>query len=166
MFFFQLFYFNWRITTLQYCDWLCYISTWIGHRDTCVPPSWIPFPPSSPPYPSGLSPSTSFGCPVSCIKHTLVICFTYGSVHVSVLFSQIIPPLPSPTKSKSLFPTFVSPLLLCMEYHQYRLSKFHIHVLICSICLSLYDLLHSVWWAPGSSTSLELIQICSFFIAD
>ena len=40
----------------------CHISTRIGHRYTCVPPSWSPLPPLSPPYPSGLSQSTSFGC--------------------------------------------------------------------------------------------------------
>ena len=36
-----------------------------------------------------------FGCPASCIELTLVICFTYDNVYVSVLFSQIIPPSPS-----------------------------------------------------------------------
>ena len=58
--------------------------------------------------------STSFGCPASYIELALVICFTYGNVHVSTLFSQIIPPLLSPTEPKSLFFTSVSPLLLCM----------------------------------------------------
>ena len=28
-------YFNWRISTLQYFDGLCHISTWISHRNTC-----------------------------------------------------------------------------------------------------------------------------------
>ena len=68
---------------------------------------------SLPPHPSGLSPSTSFGCPASCIELALSICFTYGTVHVSMLFSQLIPPTP-PTESQSLFFTSVSPLLPCM----------------------------------------------------
>ena len=36
-------------------------------------------------------------CPVSHIEPGLAIYFTYGNIHVSVLFSQIIPPSPSPT---------------------------------------------------------------------
>ena len=40
---------------------------------------------------------------VSCIQPGLVICFTLDSILVSKLFSQNIPPLPSPTESKSLF---------------------------------------------------------------
>ena len=39
---------------------------------------------------------------------------TYGIVHVSMLFSQITPPLPPPTEFKSLFFTSVSPLLPCI----------------------------------------------------
>ena len=49
------------------------------------PPFWTPLPHPSPPYPSALSQSTSFGCPSSCINLVLVIYFTYGNVHVSVL---------------------------------------------------------------------------------
>ena len=41
----------------------------------------------------------------------LVICFIYGNIHVPMLFSQIIPPLPFPTESKRLFFTSVSLLL-------------------------------------------------------
>ena len=50
---------------------------------------------------------------VSCIQPGLVICFTLDNIHVSMLFSQIIPPLPSPTESKSLFCTSVS---FCFAY--------------------------------------------------
>ena len=60
--------------------------------------SWDPL--SDPPYPSGLSQSTDFECLASFIELPMVICFAYGNVHVSVLFSQIIPPFHSPTESK------------------------------------------------------------------
>ena len=60
--------------------------------------------PSSLPIPSlWSSQCTSPEHPVSCIEPGLVICFTYDDIHVSMLFSQIIPPSPSPTESKSLF---------------------------------------------------------------
>ena len=54
----------------------------------------------SPSYPSRLSQSTGFGCPVPYIKLALVICFTYGNVYVSMLVSQIMLSSPSPTESK------------------------------------------------------------------
>ena len=51
---------------------------------------------------------------VSCIQPGLVICFTIGNIHVSMLFSWNIPPLPSPTKSKSLLCTSVFLFLFCI----------------------------------------------------
>ena len=69
-----------------------------------------PPPTSLPSHPSGLSQFTGFECPVSCMELGLVIYFTYGNINVSVLFSKIIPPLPSPTEFKSLF--FISVCLL------------------------------------------------------
>ena len=77
--------------------WFFPTLTWISHGWTCVHPLPNPFPPPpSPFHPSGLSQCTSFECPVSCIERGLISSFTYGNINVSMLFSQIIPPLSSP----------------------------------------------------------------------
>ena len=81
---------------------------------TCSP-SWTPLPPPSSNHPSGLSLCTSPKHPVSCIKPRLAIHFLYDIIHVSMPFSQIIPPSPSPTESKRLFYTSVSLLLSCIQ---------------------------------------------------
>ena len=108
--------------------------------------SWIPLPILNPtPYHlSGLSPCTSPKHPVSCIEPRLAICFLHDSIHVSMPFSQIIPPSPSPSESKSLFYTSVSLLLSCIQGYHYHLSKFHIYVLVYCIGVFLSGLLHSV----------------------
>ena len=104
-------YFNWRLITLQYCSGFCHTLTWISHGCTCVPHPEPPLPRPSPSHPSKSSQCTSPEHPVSCIEPGLAIYFIYGNIHVSMLFSQIIPPLPSPTESKSLFFTSLSLLL-------------------------------------------------------
>ena len=73
--------------------------------------SWTSLPPPSPYHPSGSSQCTSPKHPVSCIEHRLVIHFLPDIIHVSMPFSQIILPSPSPSESKSLCYTSVSPLL-------------------------------------------------------
>ena len=78
--------------------------------------SWTPLPPSTPYHLSGSSPCTSPKHPVSCIEHRLVIRFLHDSIHVSMPFSQIIPPSPSPSESKSPFYTSVSLLLSHMPH--------------------------------------------------
>ena len=67
---------------------------------TCFP-SWTPLPPPSPSHLSGSSQCTSPEHPVSCIKPGLVIYLTYDNIHVSMLFSQIIPSLSSQTESRA-----------------------------------------------------------------
>ena len=66
-------------------------------------PFWTTFPPSSPSRPSGSSQCTGPERSASCIKPGLAICFAYGNIHVSMLFSQIIPPSPLLTEHNSLF---------------------------------------------------------------
>jgi len=107
-------------------------------------PSWTLLPPPSPYHPSGSSQCTSPKHPVSCIKAGLATCFIYDIIHVSVPFSQIIPPSPSPTESKRLYYTSVSLLLSHIQGYCYHLSKFHIYALVYCIGVFLSGLLHSV----------------------
>ena len=136
IYFLKLIYFNWRLITLQYCSgFLPYIDMnqpWVY----MCPPSWNPLLPPSPSHSSGSSQCTGPECPVSCIEPGLEICFTYGNINVSMLFSQIIPTSPSPTESQSLFCTSVSLILFCILGHHYHLFKFHIYALV--YCIGLY----------------------------
>ena len=91
-------------------NWFCHTSTWICHRSTRIP---HPEPPSLY-HLSGSSQCTSPKHPVSCIEPGLVIHFIYDTIRVSMPFSQIIPPSPSPTESKRLFYTTV--LFCCLAY--------------------------------------------------
>ena len=84
---------NWRQITLRYCGGFCHTLTSVSHGCTCVPLSQTPLQLPSPSHPSGLSQYACFECPVSCIELGLVICFTDGYIHVSVLFCHIIPTL-------------------------------------------------------------------------
>ena len=95
--------------TLQYC-----IGFAIHWHESATGVHMFPIlKPTSPlpPHPSGSSQCTSPEYPVSCIEPGQAICFTYDNIHVSMPFSQIIPPSPSPTESKRLFYTSVSLLL-------------------------------------------------------
>ena len=136
------FFFFYNYFTLQHC--IGFAIHWrIRHGCTCVPHPEPLLPPPFPSHPSGLSQCTSPKHPVSCIKPGLAIHFTYDNLHVSIPFSHIIPPLPSPTESKRLFNTPVSLLLSRIQGYHYHLSKFHIYALVYYIGVFLSGLLHS-----------------------
>ena len=107
-------------------------------------PSWTLLPPPSLHHPSELSQCTSPEHPVSFIEPGLATRFIYDIIHVSMPFSQIVPPSPSPTESKRLFYTSVSLLLSRIQGYCYHLSKFHIYALVYFIGVFLSGLLHSV----------------------
>ena len=107
-------------------------------------PSWTLLPPPSLYHTSGSSQCTSPKHPVPCIEPGLVTRFIHDIIHVSMPFSQIIPPSPSPTESKRLFYTSVSLLLSRIQGYCYHLSKFHIYALVYCIGVFLSGLLHSV----------------------
>ena len=122
--FFFFIFISWRLIILQYCSGFCHTLTWISHGITCVP--HLEPPTSLPPHPiNWVIPVHQPWVLVSCIHPGLVICFTLDNTHVSMLFSQIRPPSPSPVESKSLFYTSVSLFLSCIQGYRYHLSKFH-----------------------------------------
>ena len=80
-----------------------------------------------------------------------------------MLFSQIIPPSPSPTESKSLFFISVSLLLSRIYSRQYHLSKFH----VCRLGYCIGVFLSDFTRIKGSS-SIHLVRTDSnaFLIAE
>jgi len=103
-------YFNWRLITLQYCSGFCHTLTWIRHGYICVPHPELPSHLSPHPIPQG-HPSAPALSTLSHAPNLDWCYFTYDNIQDSMLFSQIIPPSPSPTESKILFFTSVSLLL-------------------------------------------------------
>ena len=143
--FIDLFYF-----TILY--WFCHTFTWIRHECTCVPhpepPFNLPHHPIPLGHPSAPAPSILYhasNLDWRFISHMIIYdMISHMIIYVSIPFSQVIPPLPSPTESKRLFYTSVSLLLSHIKGYRYHLSKFHIYALVYSICVFLSGLLHSV----------------------
>ena len=103
-------------------------------------PSWpsllLPFPS----HPSGSSQCTSPEHLVSCIKPVLAIYFTYDNICVSMLFSQIIPPFPSATVSKTC--SLHLCLFCCLAYRAI------ITIFLKYIYMHYYTVLAYMKWQP------------------
>ena len=129
--------------TLQYC-----IGFAIYQNESATGIHGFPIlnpPPSSLPIPFlWIVPMHQPKHPVLCIEPGLVTHFIYDITHISMPFSQIILPSPSPIESKRLFYTSVSLLLSRTQGYCYHLSKFHIYALVYCIGVLLSGLLHSV----------------------
>ena len=125
----NLFIFNWRIIALQYRDGFCHTSTWISCRHAYVS-SLLSLP--SPPHPSRLSQSTSFGIAASHSKFPLAIYFTYGNVYVSMLLSQLVPPSLSPFG------------FLTQNWISERLNLLELCVRLCYVCVCVIMHLRSI----------------------
>ena len=114
LFLFHFFFFSWRLITLQYCSDFCHTLRRISHGFICAPHPEPP--PTSLPIPSlWVFPVHQHRALVSWSQPPgLTICFILDNIHISMLFSQIIPPSLSPIESKSLFYTSVSLFLSCI----------------------------------------------------
>ena len=126
-----------------------------------------PLLPPSPYHLSGSSQCTSLKHPISCIEPRLIILFLYDNTHVSMPFSQIIPPSPSPTESKRLFYTSVSLLLSRIQGYHYHLSKFHIYALLYCIGVFLCHALLIIVFSFHFYSTLEMITLfyCSILFS-
>ena len=119
VFAFYLFFLNFILFfnfTIFY--WFCHILKWICHRYTNVPhpaPSSL-LPPRSPYHPSGSSQCTSPKHPVSCMEPGLENRFIHDTIHISMPFSQIIPPSPSPSPTESKRLSIHQCLFCCLVY--------------------------------------------------
>ena len=115
-------YFNWRLITLQYCSSLA-----VHWHESAMGVHVFPIlnaPPTSLPIPSlWVIPVHQPEYPVPCIEPGLAIHFTYDNLHVSMPFSHIIPPLPSPTESKRLFYVLCFNVLFFLWYQVSSIMK-------------------------------------------
>ena len=133
----KIIYFNWGLIILQYCIGFA-MHQHESATDVHEFPILHPLPSPSQYHPAGSSQCTSTKHPVSCIEPGLLIHFIYDIKHVSMPFSQIVPPSLSPTESKRLFYTSVSLLLSRIQGYHYHLSKFHICASILYWCFSFW----------------------------
>ena len=103
-------FFNWKIIALQCCVSFCPITARISHDyihpfpldPVCLPPT----------PPLWVISERQAGLPVLCSGFPRALCFTRGTICMSVLLSHFVLPSPFPTVSPSPFSLTRSPFLL------------------------------------------------------
>ena len=113
--------FNPRIIVLQYCIGFFHTTAWSSRKYIYVSLLNLPLPPPASPTLQAVT-ENRVELPVWHSHFPLAICFTYRTVHVSVLLSQFVLSAPSPAVSRVCF-------LPCKEVHQYWffLDSIHMH---------------------------------------
>ena len=102
------------------------------------PPILSPLPPPSPPHPSGLSQSTSFACPASCIKFALMAILTHMRwyfeilIYISLIISVI----------EHLFMCLLTTCMFSLEKCLFRSSTHFFIGLFVSLVLSCRNCLY------------------------
>ena len=147
---------NWSTITLQCCAGFWCTTRWVSCKYKPPPLNLPPTPPSQasrPPRSTELTPHATQQLPSSFLFHT------WSCTHANPTLS-IRPPFP-----------FLDPcvyLYVCLSVPDLQIGFIctifwtPYHVLIYDSSFSLFDLLHSVWWSLGPSTSLQMTHFCSF----
>ena len=138
--------------TLQYCVGLCHTSTWISHRYTFVPSLLKPLLSLTWSHPSRLSQNTG----LSSLCHTAdATCyFTYGSVCVSMLFSQFAPLFPPPSHC-----VHKSVLYICVSIPSLKTVSSILFFQIPYVCINIQYLLFSFWLTSLYITGSKFIHL-------
>ena len=137
-----IYLFYWRIIALQCCGGLCSTSSWVSHIYMYKHIYIYIYISLSPLFSLPPPPSPLLSIITEHQAELLVLCsyfprasyLPHGSVYMSTLLSQSVPPSPSPTTSTNLFSMSASPFLLCKHDQQYSFSRFHIYALMYGIC--------------------------------
>ena len=143
LFFLIIYFFFWRLITLQY-----YIGFVIHQHASTTGVHVFPI---LYPTPTSLPIPSLWVIPVHQPQASCILHWTWTGdsflIWYYTCFNAILPnypPPPSPTESKRLFYTSVSLLLSRIQGCRYHLSKFHIYALVYCIGVFLSGLLHSV----------------------
>ena len=154
-FFFSFIFTSWRLITLQYCSGFCHTLTWISHGSTCVPHPDSPLPLPSHPIPLGHPSAPGLS---ACLMHPTWdgdLFHTWWYICFKAILRSSHPCLLPQGENISHRCSIHLCLFFCPEYRVIItiFYKFHIYASVYCIGVYLSGLLHSVYWAPVSSTS-------------